>query len=115
MPSCINGSCGLGPSECQSCAEAERNPPPPPKLPTGRGWNERLKRRLADSYNIACDVPRPGKLLLTDVSPEKLVGPFDVLVEVLDDKNERVIAEFLVQVDLRPKTPRYRDDRSWPR
>jgi hypothetical protein len=80
----------------------------------GREWNDKLKRRLQDSVSRASDTPHPGKLLLTDLEPDKRVGPFNVLVEVLDETNSHVIAEFLVPVDLKPKVARYRDDRDWP-
>jgi len=116
MPSCINGSCGLGPSECQCCSEAaerqrthQRNPP----TPKGREWNDKLYRKLVSSIFKAQDRPQVTRLLVTDMTDSELT-----LVEVLgiadDQTTEQVIAEFLVKPKKRPKTLRYRSERGWP-
>lgn len=118
MPSCINGGCGLGPSECQSCSEAEARKQ---KDPVGREWNDKLIRRLTNSTCKASDRPKVTRLLVTDLTSGcgKETRPTGtVLVEVLgipdDMTTEQVIAEFLVEAKRVPKVPRYRAERGWP-
>jgi len=79
----------------------------------GRELNDRLRRRLTDSIARAQDLPRPTRLLVTDLRDSEFT-----LVEVLgiadDQTTEQVIGQYLVKPKSRPKTPRYRAERGWP-
>ena len=84
----------------------------------GREWNDKLRRKLQDSFSRALDVPRPTRMLVTDLEPFLGQEP-TVLVELLgvpDDLTEEiVIAQFIVKRRGKPRTPRYREETNrWP-